>query len=138
MTLSGQAFWLQRDSAAPLPLPECPCCGRPYPVGEGVFEHAMAVAEKAFSVSRAAIMGRSQHRQLTRARALVVWALRRLGEGLPYQQIGRMLGNRHYSTMVDAHQRAIAARLKDRAFAQACELVVFAVTAEKEMLDERS
>lgn len=135
MTLSGQAFWRDQDRTMPIALPECPCCGRPYPVGRGVHEHALAAAEAVFGVSRAAIEGKSQTRQVARARALVVWALRSVGGELSYQSIGQLIGGRHHSTVVDAHQRAIAARLRDRTFARACDRIVFAVAAEKEAID---
>ena len=129
--LTGQAFWRRAEQAAPLALPDCPCCGRPMPIGRGVLEHALTVAEATWGVSRAAVMGPSRTRPICSARALAVWAMRSLGAGLSYEAIARKLGRLHRSSVVALHQKAIAARLTDRQFAQACDRVVFAVTATK-------
>lgn len=129
--LTGQAFWRRAEQAAPLALPDCPCCGRPMPIGRGVLEHALTVAEATWGVSRAAIMGPSRTIPICMARALAVWAMRSLGEGLSYEAIARQLGRLHRSSVMALHQKAIAARLTDQQFAQACGRVIAAVTATK-------
>lgn len=131
MTLAGQAFWRDQEKTMPLLLPECPCCGRPYPIGAAVFEHAAAVAEATYGVSPQALLSPSRSRPVSNARTLVVWALRSLGQGLSYDAIGRRLGGRHQSSIVNLHQKAISMRLRDPQFAQACERIVFALTATR-------
>lgn len=129
--LTGQAFWRRAEQAAPLALPDCPCCGRPMPIGRGVLEHALTVAEATWGVGPAAIMGPSRTTPISKARALAVWAMRSLGEGLSYEAIARKLGRMHHSSVMALHQKAIAARLADPQFAQACGRVIAAVTATK-------
>ena len=135
MTSAGQKFWHEAEKRRPLNLPECPCCGRPFPIGDGVLDHALVVAEATYGVSRAAVLGPSSTKPISSGRALTVWALRTLGRGLSYPVIGQKLGGRHHSTIVSLHQKAISARLRDPQFAQACDRIVFAVTAAKENLD---
>ena len=121
--------WSEHD--ARLELPECPCCGRPLPIGGDVMEHALTLAEATWGVSRAAILSSSRTTRISTARALAVWAMRSLGEGLSYEAIARKLGRLHHSSVMALHQKAIAARLTDRQFAQACGRVIAASTAAK-------
>ena len=79
-------------------------------------------------------MGAERGRPVTKARALIVWGLRRLRPDLSYNAIGRML-ERHHSSIVNLHQVAISRRLNDPVFAQAYDRLVFVVTGEKEKLD---
>lgn len=123
MTAAGQDLWSQRDAAFTLKLDCCPLCRRPLPLHGSVFDQAIAVAEDVYRVSRAAIAGPSSTKCVSTARALVVWALRSLGRDLSYHAIGRLVGGRHHSTVVSLHQKAIALRLSDAAFADACREV---------------
>lgn len=120
MTAGGQAIWHRIDAALPVATPVCPCCQRPVPVEGEVFDLAVDVALQVFDVTRPMIMGRSRTRPVARARALIVWALRRLRPDMSYKAIGLKLGGLHHSSVVHLHQVAIAERLRNGQFADAC------------------
>lgn len=121
MTFAGQAFWHEAERRLGSVIPCCPTCGRPSQLSRSVLPIALEVAERAFGVSEAAVTGVSQMRRATDARSLVVWALHSIGTGLSYSAIGRVLGGRHHSTIINLHQKAISLRLRDPAFAAACK-----------------
>ncbi len=123
MTLAGQKFWREREARILLPLNVCPCCERPLPVAGAVDEVAIDVACATYGVTRDALMGHSKTRRISNARALVVWALRSLGDQISYDSIGMVLAGRHHSSMVNLHQKAIAMRLSDSTFAAACHAI---------------
>lgn len=134
MTAGNQAFWLEKDNALPIAVPICPCCQRPLRIDAEVFDLAIDLAEQIWHVTRPMILGAGRARPVVKARALIIWGLRRLRPDLSYTAIGRMMG-RHHSTIVDLHQVAISRRLNDPVFAQACHSLVFAATGEREKLD---
>lgn len=121
MTFAGQAFWREAERGLVSVVPCCPACGRPSQLRRDVMPIALEVAERAFGASEAGVTGVSQMRRATAARSLLVWALHSLGTGQSYSQIGRLLGGRHHSTIINLHQKAINLRLRDPAFAQACK-----------------
>lgn len=57
---------------------------------------------------------------LVDARALAVWAMRALCDRPSYPSIGKSLGGRDHSTIINLHERAIYLRLKSAKFAGAC------------------
>jgi len=81
---------------------------------------AIAIAAELFGMSRNDILCHRRHAPLVRARAFVVWSLRSLGKPVSYPQIGRMLGGRDHSTIINLHEKAIYLRLKDAEFARFC------------------
>ena len=97
---------------------------------EDVFGHPLIVTRPTFENFEELFNPRGESRGYV-GRALAVWAMRSLGAGLSYEAIARQLGRLHQSSVVALHQKAIAARLTDRQFAQACDRVVFAATAAK-------
>ncbi|MEA3264156.1 MAG: helix-turn-helix domain-containing protein [Pseudomonadota bacterium] len=134
MSAGNQAFWLEQDKAMPIALPVCPCCQRPMPVDAEVFDQAIDLVEAVFGVTRAMVMGGGRARTVTKARALIVWGLRRLRPDLSYAAIGRLM-ERHHSTIVELHQIAIARRLACKEFDRACHRLVFMVTGKREQID---
>ena len=68
------------------------------------------------------VSGRREARFI-KARALVVWALRTLGEPMSYPELARLLGRSCHSTAVNLHQRAIVLRLFEPKFARACRQI---------------
>ena len=121
MTLAGQRFWAEREARIGLPIEVCPCCERPLPAKGAIDEIAIDKACSVYGITLAALTGPSKVRQFTAARALVVWALRSIGDRLSYQDIGTLLGGRHQSSVVNLHQKAISMRLRDHTFAAACD-----------------
>lgn len=77
-----------------------------------------------FDRTRTEIIGKDDLPDLIAARALVVWLLRSVGPPASYPEIGRALGGRHHTTIIHLHQRAIALRLRDRLFGDACRAVI--------------
>ncbi|MDE2595978.1 MAG: hypothetical protein KGL44_03775 [Sphingomonadales bacterium] len=130
--MGAQAFWREAEQArAPLEVKVCPCCHRPLPRSQEVDGIAFGVAARHFDVTEAGLRGPGRTERITRARALVVWALRSLGNQLSYPAIGRLLGERHHSTIINLHQKAISLRLRDPVFAAQCREVVDLLTAQE-------
>lgn len=90
---------------------------------------AIAVAAAEFGVAGADIIGPAKTWALTPVRAFVVWALRSQNPPLSYPRIGAAMGGRDHSTAVHFHQHAICLRLRDPAFAGACQRFAARVAA---------
>ncbi len=119
--LSGsQAFWRGKESELAPVAQICPCCARPMPLRGSVLDQAYEVAEAVFGTSRAAIMSSSRTARISDARALVVWAVRTIDGRLSYDAIGRIMGGRHHSSIINLHQKAISLRVRNVQFANAC------------------
>lgn len=73
-----------------------------------------------FSVRRADLVSKRRQTMVVIARSFVVWAMRNLGEPRDYEDIGKILGGRDRSSMINLHQKALAQRLLDREFAAIC------------------
>lgn len=107
----------------------CPCCRQPRPTSR-LLETAIDVALERYDVSLRDLRGpfRSQH--LVTARALIVWALRCLGRGQTYASIGRILGFRDHSTIINLHHKAVALRQSSPAFENACIAIAIRLRGE--------
>jgi chromosomal replication initiation ATPase DnaA len=108
----------------------CPCCRRPMPERRGVAALAFATAMAVYGVSAAEMRSAVREDDVIKARGLVVWALRSIGEPVSYPVIGRMLGGRDHSTIIHAHRKAITLRLADSRFALACRAIEIAWETE--------
>lgn len=130
--LRGQAFWRAAETTLPPVTPCCPMCGRPKVVTGSVADIAFAVAEQEYGVDAAMLKAPGRTPRVSEARALMVWAMRSIGEGMSYGAIARLLGNRHRTTIMHLHQNAIALRLRDRGFAAACRAIAQDFAGQKD------
>jgi len=108
----------------------CPACRRPLTSRLGIAATAFAAAEAVYGVTLPELLGQGRSRHLVKARALVAWTLRTLGEAVSYPIIGRMLGGRDPTTIMNLHQKAIRLRLTDTEFALACRALEIADQTE--------
>jgi len=89
-------------------------------------EIVIAIALREFGVDRNDLISIRRPAHLVKARAFVVWALRTLGRARSYPEIacilsaGRPQDARDHSGVINLHQKAIALRLGDNHFADAC------------------
>lgn len=102
-------------------IASCALCGGPIAMGP-VLPTAARVAQARFGSTLRDVRMHSRARQITPARALIVWALRSLGKGLSYGEIAKII-DRDHTTVIYLHRRAIALRLSDPDFARACREV---------------
>lgn len=79
-------------------------------------------AAELFAVPFSEIIGSRQHRRVLRARFAVAWASRRKGISSPV--IGRMLGRRDHSTILNAERRADEWRAADPEYRRATDALL--------------
>ena len=72
-------------------------------------------ATRLFGVSREEVCGPSQRREVAEARHAVAWALRQ--RALTFARIGRLLGNRGYTTILNSCTRAEELARHDSSYA---------------------
>lgn len=116
-------------------FPVCPCCHRPLATRSGIAAMAIAAAEAVYGVTPPELRGVGRQQHTVKGRALVAWALRSLGETVSYPVIGRMLGGRDHTTIMNLHRKAIALRLIDQEFALACRAMEIAEHTEAAYAD---
>jgi len=77
-----------------------------------------------YSIEETALLSPRREHLLVEARALATWVLRDVpSEPMSYPKIGRVLGDRHHSTIINLHLMAIRLRLEDPAFARRCSAI---------------
>ena len=77
-----------------------------------------------YSIEETALLSPRREQLLVEARALATWVLRNVpSEPMSYPKIGRVLGDRHHSTIINLHLMAIRLRLEDPAFARRCSAI---------------
>jgi chromosomal replication initiator protein len=81
----------------------------------------LAVTAARFGVPSSELISHRHLHRLAPARAFAVWMLRALGTPASYPEIGKALGGRDHSSIINLHRKAIRLRLEDRAFAEACD-----------------
>ena len=84
---------------------------------------ALAIAQAEFGVSRDELVSHRRCDTLVRARAFAVWVLRSLGVPMSYPRIGRAIGGRDHTTIINLHLKAVTLRLTDPAFRGACQRI---------------
>lgn len=72
-------------------------------------------------VSADDLCGSCRKAELVEARALFVWIVRHSRPRVSYPVIGRWLGGRDHSTIINLHMKAIRLRLDDADFELMCE-----------------
>lgn len=82
---------------------------------------AIEVAAALYGERPEALLRRHGGRELTEARALAVWAMRRLGGGWSYPAIARALGGRDHTTIQYLHRQALYLAERSERFRGACE-----------------
>ena len=82
---------------------------------------ALIYAAHQLDVTHEELLSGEKHNHLVHARALFVWAVKSHRPNLSYALIGRWLGDRHHSTIMNLHKKAIALRLSDADFNLLCE-----------------
>lgn len=108
----------------------CPTCSRPMFDHDGVVRMAFAAAEAVYGVPREEIALPFHREDLVKARALVAWAMRTIGGMVSYAVIAQTIGLSDHHSAAGYHRRAIALRLRDRGFDQACRAMIMAAQAE--------
>ena len=86
---------------------------------------AIRLAAALCSVEENGILSHRRAERLVDARALVVWMLRAIPSSpMSYPKIGRALGGRDHSTIIELHRRAIRLRLADETFSRCCDALL--------------
>lgn len=117
MSAMEKPLWARQARKAE---PVCRCCGRD-PHMRGIDpDLAIAAAAGLFGVGKNAILSPSRADQLVTARAFATWVLRSLGAPMHYAKIGRIMGGRDHTTIINLHVKAILLRAQDEAFGAAC------------------
>lgn len=73
-----------------------------------------------FAIDRTALLSRRRSALLVLGRAFAVWSFCTLGEPRSYSEIGRIMGGRDHSSIVNLHQIALDRGLRDPGFAATC------------------
>lgn len=76
-----------------------------------------------------AIVGSGRTRAIVQVRAAIVWSLR-CDPPLSYPNIGRRLGHRDHTTIINLHRRANEWRAGDPAYRALCDAVAGLTTGE--------
>lgn len=85
---------------------------------------AIRLAAALYSVEENGLLSPRRAPVLVKARALVTWVLRTIPSvPMSYPKIGRALGDRHHTTIIDLHLMAIRLRLEDETFARCCTAI---------------
>jgi|GEM_PF-2997554 len=122
-------FW-QRDRMARLPQTIrrdavsieqrsgawCQTCGKAAHLAPIAPDIVLALTARRFGITLDSLLSHRRAEQLVVARAFAVWALRSLGQATSYPAIGRALGGRDHTTIINLHQKAIWLRLSDTTF----------------------
>lgn len=82
---------------------------------------AIAFAADCFGLSIEQLLSDAKQAQLVDARALAVWGLRTAGAGWSYPMIGRAMGGRDHTTIMNLKRRADRLITQSPRFAGACE-----------------
>lgn len=86
---------------------------------------AIRIAAALYSVEENDLLSHRRWERFVDARALVVWTLRVIpSEPMSYPKIGRVLGGRDHTTIIDLHRRAIRLRLADETFDRCCDAIL--------------
>lgn len=119
--IGGQPFWRDIDVA---PVPRAPV--REEPVDPDYVAAATAIwfVCALWDVDQNALFSRRRADRLVQARALVTWILRTDPAGaISYPKIGRALGGRDHSAIINLHRMAIRLRLEGGEFARTCTAI---------------
>lgn len=85
---------------------------------------AIRIVAALYGIEENALLSPRRAPLLVEARALVTWVLRTVpSEPLSYPKIGRALGDRHHTTIINLHLMAIRLRLDDTVFACRCDAI---------------
>jgi chromosomal replication initiation ATPase DnaA len=84
---------------------------------------AAAVACEIYGIDGIDLVSRRRHRHLIAARALAIWAMRQ-EPAHSYPAIGRTLGDRHHTSIMNLHRKAERLRQCDPAFRLHCARVL--------------
>lgn len=85
---------------------------------------AIRLAAVLYGAEENALLSPRREERLVRARALAVWVLRSVPSvPVSYPKIGRALGDRHHTTIINLHVMAIGLRLEDETFARCCTAI---------------
>lgn len=101
-------------------LPACGGCRAPLRQPCFPADVAFALVRAEFGIARDDLISAQRTDRLVTARAYFVWVLATLGKRRSYPGIGRLLGGRDHSTIINLHRKAIGLRLRNAAFAAAC------------------
>lgn len=116
--IGGAPFW--RDIDVPR-VPRPPLHLQPVDPDYGRAACAVWFVCLLWDVEQNDMFSHRRAERLVHARALVVWMLRTDPAGaVSYPKIGRALGNRDHTTIINLHRMAIRLRLESAQFAQAC------------------
>lgn len=86
---------------------------------------AIRLAAALYSVEENELVSHRRAERLVDARALVTWMLRTIpSTPMSYPKIGRALGGRDHTTIIELHRRAIRLRLADETFSRCCDALL--------------
>lgn len=116
----------ERAERAPLPPPPAPVEPRRW-IGR---EDALQLAAEAYGLSTIDLISHRRQRELVHARALFVWACFRFGLSPNYSQLGRFLGGRDHTTIINLREKAEQLLAEHGAFTARAELIAAIVRSE--------
>ncbi|RIV82975.1 hypothetical protein D2V17_14330 [Aurantiacibacter xanthus] len=85
-----------------------------------VTKSTIALVCEAYGIDEHELLSYRRKAILVHSRALAVWLLRTCEPAFSYPTIGRHLGGRHHTTIINLHRMAIRLRLEDLQFAALC------------------
>lgn len=87
-------------------------------------EELIDEAARLFDVTREELTGSNRTREVVLARQAAAWALHKRYPDLTLAQIGQLLGDRHYTTIIAAVTRAEQRARTDQDYARLLEMLV--------------
>lgn len=84
---------------------------------------AVDMASEIYGISGIDIVSRRRHHHLIAARSLAIWAMRQ-EPAHSYPAIGRALGDRHHTSIINLHRKAKRLCERDPVFRQNCARIL--------------
>jgi len=116
--MSGTGITTARDQDSPAPFSPGAYCR--FGTRRLPLSRIVSWAAQCYGLAPIELVSARRSVRVVDARALAVWGMRTLCDRPSYPRIGRVLGGRHHTTIMNLHERAIHLRLCDPFFAQAC------------------
>lgn len=122
LTPSGEPLWVGFDLSSAEDFAAYAIVGDPRVI-VGPFTVVRIVAAL-YSIEENALLSHRRAPLLVEARALATWVMRTVPtDPMSYPKIGRALGDRHHTSIINLHLMAIRLRLEDKVFARRCAAI---------------